>query len=147
VDPIDNGGGATIRGASGRVRKVSSAGIISTVARGGTENSVWAYSTDTDGLGDGGPATSALMWNPGALAVDNVGNLYIADTNNGRIRKVFPGLIPPIRIGNPNPSQFVPGLVIATVAAPAHVVESAFLPAPATRAMAGQRSTHNCLFP
>ena len=38
--------------------------------------------------GDGGPATSAELQTPYAVAVDNAGNLYIADTYNYRIRKV-----------------------------------------------------------
>ncbi|NDJ14513.1 MAG: hypothetical protein EBY17_25510, partial [Acidobacteriia bacterium] len=37
--------------------------------------------------GDGGLATSAMMW-PGGTALDGAGNLYIADTGNHRIRKV-----------------------------------------------------------
>jgi uncharacterized protein (TIGR03437 family) len=67
-----------------RVRKVNTAGIISTVAGNGTQ-----------GLsGDGGPATSAqfrfdLSSNAG-LAVDGAGNLYIADVGNDRVRKVNP---------------------------------------------------------
>ena len=38
--------------------------------------------------GDGGPATQALLNFPGGLAFDKAGNLYIADTNNNRIRRV-----------------------------------------------------------
>src|SRR2546427_2193580 len=38
--------------------------------------------------GDGGPATSALLNDPKAVAVDTAGSLYIADTGNHRIRKV-----------------------------------------------------------
>jgi hypothetical protein len=39
--------------------------------------------------GDGGPALKATLFGPAGLAVDNRGNLLIADTSNGRIRKVF----------------------------------------------------------
>jgi len=38
--------------------------------------------------GDGGPAVAAFLNFPGALAVDDEGNLYIADTMNHRIRKL-----------------------------------------------------------
>lgn len=60
-----------------RVRKVS-AGIIATVA-GVTAS---GYS------GDYGPATAAELSDPSGVAVDSAGNLYIADTNNQRIRRV-----------------------------------------------------------
>jgi sugar lactone lactonase YvrE len=65
-----------------RIRKVSS-GNINTVAGNGT----CSYS------GDGGPATSAELWNPYGVAVDTSGNVYIADTSNYRIRKVSSGTI------------------------------------------------------
>ena len=39
-------------------------------------------------VGDGGPATSAILKFPYTVTVDNTGNLLIADTNNGRIRKI-----------------------------------------------------------
>ncbi len=61
-----------------RVRKVDSNGIISTVAG----NGVSAYG------GDGGPATSAQLNGPQGVAVDSAGNLYIADTENNRVRRV-----------------------------------------------------------
>jgi len=44
-------------------------------------------------LGDNGPATSAYLNQPQGVAVDSVGNLYIADWQNNRIRKVSNGLI------------------------------------------------------
>jgi len=40
--------------------------------------------------GDGGKATSAALNNPRGVALDASGNLYIADTDNSRIRKVSP---------------------------------------------------------
>ena len=66
-----------------RVRKVSTAGIITTVAGNGT----WGSS------GDGGSATSAQLSNAQGVAVDGAGNLYIADSNNARVRKVSGGTI------------------------------------------------------
>lgn len=64
--------------ANNRVRQVSPAGIINTVAGNGIET----YA------GDGGPALQASLDGPLGLAVDAAGNLYIADTNNYAIRKV-----------------------------------------------------------
>jgi uncharacterized protein (TIGR03437 family) len=64
-----------------RIRKVTPAGTISTVAGNGSPG----FS------GDGGPATSAAIWAPSGVAVDSAGNLYIADLTNGRIRKVDAG--------------------------------------------------------
>jgi uncharacterized protein (TIGR03437 family) len=42
--------------------------------------------------GDGGPAISARFYQPGAIARDAAGNLYVADTGNSRIRKIAPDL-------------------------------------------------------
>ena len=39
--------------------------------------------------GDGGPATSAMLQFPYSVAVDDAGNIYIADNDSARIRKVF----------------------------------------------------------
>lgn len=65
------------------VRKVTAAtGLIATVAGGG------AAATGTDGLGDGGLATNALLSGPNDIAVDGQGNLFIADSFNGFIRRV-----------------------------------------------------------
>jgi RHS repeat-associated protein len=61
-----------------RILKVDSEGIITTVVGNGTEG----YS------GDGGPATVASLYHPAGVAADSYGNVYIADCNNIRIRKV-----------------------------------------------------------
>ena len=66
--------------ANNRIRKVTAGGIITTVAGNGG----FGF------LGDGGPATSALLNTPFGMALDSEGNLLIADSSNGRVRKVTP---------------------------------------------------------
>lgn len=62
-----------------RIRKISrSTGIITTIAGNGTA----AFA------GDNGPALRASLSSPRGVAVDTSGNVYIADSNNHRIRKV-----------------------------------------------------------
>jgi hypothetical protein len=61
-----------------RIRKVGTNGIISTVAGNGTNG----Y------FGDGAAATNAELHTPYGLAVDALGNLFIADSTNNRIREV-----------------------------------------------------------
>ncbi len=62
------------------VRKVTTGGTISTVAGNGIQGFA----------GDGGKATAARLNGPQAVAVDSSGNLYIADSQNSRIRVVTP---------------------------------------------------------
>ena len=61
-----------------RIRKVNTDGIITTAAGKGPAG----YN------GDGIPATDALLNDACGITMDTLGNLYIADTNNHRIRKV-----------------------------------------------------------
>src|SRR5260370_33789618 len=42
---------------------------------------------------DGVTATSATLFGPAGVSVDSNGNLFIADTNNSRIRKVSGGIM------------------------------------------------------
>jgi len=65
---------------SDTLRKVSAAGIITSVAGTGPAHS-----------GDGGAATSAQLFNPSGTAMDSAGNLYIADQSDVVVRKVSPG--------------------------------------------------------
>ena len=66
---------------NGRIRKISTGGIITTVAGGGSP---------TSGNGDGGPATDAKLFAPGDVVIDGSGNLYISEGGIGgsRIRRV-----------------------------------------------------------
>ena len=67
-----------------RVRTVDGAGIIQTAAGNGSPGFA----------GDGGPATTAQVENPSSVVFDNCGNMYIAQVDHPRIRKVtFPSSI------------------------------------------------------
>jgi len=70
-------------GNNNRIRMVATNGIISTVAGSGPcGDGTGGYS------GDGGAATNAGLDFPQGVALDGVGNLYIADSGNNRIREV-----------------------------------------------------------
>jgi streptogramin lyase len=60
------------------IRKIDKNGIISTIAG----NGVAGFS------GDGGLANQATLFGPRGVAVDSNGNIYIADTDNNKIRKI-----------------------------------------------------------
>lgn len=64
---------------NGRIRKISTSGIITTVV-GNTAGGGFG--------GDGGPATAANLNLPADFVLDNLGNIYIVDESNFRIRKV-----------------------------------------------------------
>ncbi len=83
-DPFNN---LYISDAGGnRIRRVNTAGLISTIAGTGTR----AFS------GDGGPAASAELAAPSGVSLNSAGDLFIADSGNNRVRVIT----------NPNP--FVP---------------------------------------
>jgi len=80
---VDSAGNLYIADTSNfRIREVSN-GVITTVAGNGTQG----FS------GDNGPATSAQLYDVCGVAIDSVGNLYIADGNGNRVRKVSNGVI------------------------------------------------------
>jgi uncharacterized protein (TIGR03437 family) len=76
-----------------RIRRVLGGGVISTIAGSSTAG----FS------GDHGPATSAGLNSPTGVAVDAAGNIYIADSQNSRVRILTPGTAPSI-----NPNGVVP---------------------------------------
>ncbi|MEO8099465.1 MAG: hypothetical protein ABI811_17330 [Acidobacteriota bacterium] len=65
---------------SHRIRKVTPDGVIRTIAGNGQAGN----------SGDGGKAADALLNLPTALAMDDLGNLYISESGSGRIRKISP---------------------------------------------------------
>jgi hypothetical protein len=76
---IDTSGNIYIAEQTGnRVRKISTSGIITTIAGTGTAG----YS------GDNGEATAAELNAPTRLTIDDTGNIYIADQSNNRVRKI-----------------------------------------------------------
>ena len=78
---IDGSGNLYIADTSNRrIRKVSTTGVISTIAGVGVEG----YT------GDGGPAVNAEIGQPTALAFDASGNLYFTDSSptSMRVRKI-----------------------------------------------------------
>ena len=80
------------------IRKITPSRVVSTFAgSAGNAGSV-------DGNGE-----SARFWNPQGVAVDSVGNVYVADTGNNTIRKITPmGQVSTIA-GLPGPGGFADG--------------------------------------
>ena len=76
---FDNHGNLYIAdGFGNRIRKVTTDGIINSIAGNGTPG----FS------GDGGPATDAMINGPDGIAVDTVGNVFISEPGNNRVRKI-----------------------------------------------------------
>ncbi len=65
-----------------RIRKINTAGIITTIAGSSPTPGIGGFS------GDGGPAIAAQLSQPMAVLADKAGNVYIGDAGNRRIRKI-----------------------------------------------------------
>jgi hypothetical protein len=77
-----------------KVYQLTAAGVVTTVAGSGADG--W-----TDGTG-----TAATFWAPTGVAVDGVGNLYVTDTANSKIRKITGGAVTStVLTANPNPAS------------------------------------------
>ena len=77
---MDGTGNLYIGDGNTRIRKVSPDGTIATIVGNGTTG----YS------GDGGPAASGQISGPFGLALDQAGNLYMADSGNNAVRLAQP---------------------------------------------------------
>ena len=99
------------------VRKVNTAGIISTIAGTGMAG----YG------GDGGPATAARLQIPALMRLDNTGNLFFCDNANHRVRKITPLGTITIIAGNGIPGSSGDGgtAVSAAISFPAGVAPDA----------------------
>ncbi len=75
---VDKKGNILISDAgNNRIRKVNTAGIISTIA-----------GSPSGSFGDGIPASNAILLWPGGIAVDKIGNIFIGELNGYLVRKV-----------------------------------------------------------
>lgn len=81
---LDSAGNLYVADTSSIRKITTSTGVITTVAG-------QLQPSQNGGIGDGGAATSADLYEPSAIAFDGAGNLYIADTNHYRVRKVSAG--------------------------------------------------------
>lgn len=75
IDMVIDGDGNIYLSDDNRIRKITPQGLVSTLAG------------STAGYQDG-DATSAKFSSPGGLGLDKQGNIYVADINNNRIRKI-----------------------------------------------------------
>ena len=125
----------------------SHSGNIRPIAGNQTAN----CSTETDNFGDGCPATQAVIGDAGngiGVGTDTLGNLYISDTLNARIRKVTTGLASPSTATSsattePVELHFIPSDILASANALAFTSSEWSLGAP--DCITNSDSTTDCL--
>jgi hypothetical protein len=86
-------------GGNHRIRKITSSGIVTTIAGGGLSG--WGNGGFLDGIG-----TNARFNYPSGLAVDSSLNIYVADTVNNRIRKISSSGVVSTLAGSGNAGSF-----------------------------------------
>ena len=79
---VDGSGNVYVADSNHTIRKVTSAGVVSTLA--GSAGSSWS----TDGSG-----SAARFNNPFGVAVDGSGNVYVSDRSNHTIRRLIPAIV------------------------------------------------------
>ena len=79
---VDSGGNVYVAdAANNKIRKVTAAGIVTTFAGSG------------QGCFIDATGTNASFYSPSGVAVDSGGNIYVADSQNNKIRKVSSGAV------------------------------------------------------
>jgi sugar lactone lactonase YvrE len=75
--------------ANSRIRRIAPDGVIQTVAGSGPGSGEGGAGF----AGDGGPAEQAKLFSPAGLAFDTLGQLYVSDSGNNRVRLIAHGVI------------------------------------------------------
>ncbi len=104
---VDAAGNIVVTDASNTIRKVTTAGVVSTIA-GLAQNPGSA-----DGTG-----TTARFNAPTSIGTDGAGNVYVADRNNGTIRKVTPAGAVATIVGVAGQSGFTAGALPGVLTTP-----------------------------
>lgn len=74
-------------GGDNRVREVAG-GVITTIAGSTVPNTSNQCTNPFSQCGDGGPATSALLFDPRATVLDSHGNIFFVDSQDNRVRRI-----------------------------------------------------------
>jgi len=115
VSAASDGGVVFADAGNSKIRRISPSGYIETVAGTG----VWGFS------GDGGRATQARLASPSGVAVAQPDGMWIADTGNNRVRRVWPnGTITTVAGDGTTSPLYVPVAVASATDSGAWVADS-----------------------